>query len=252
MAAQPLESDAPSWLGTHVTQGASVEATDGRLGTVDEVIVQPETGALSYLLVRRGWSDEQLLVPVALIRSINGPREVHLHVTRDQARSHAAAVPPEALLDARARRNEIVIPIVEERLIPGKQAVDMGELRVHKTVDAIEEAVRMAVDRDDLVVERTEINQPIETPAEIRYEGDWTIIPIMRETLVVRKQLMLVEEVRIGKRVVTEDEEVRETTRHERVTLEDATRHGVAGLESAQHTVHALNPIPAPPDSANG
>jgi uncharacterized protein (TIGR02271 family) len=242
MAAQPIDFDTTSWTGAHIDHGAAVEATDGRLGTVDEVIVQPETGELSYLVVHRGWSDEQLLLPAKLIQSTRGPREIHLGVSRDQARAHAAAVPPEALFDARERHGEIVIPIVEERLIPGKQPVDLGELRVHKAVDAIEEAVSMAVDRDDLVIERVELNQPIDAPVEIRYEDECMVIPIMRETLVVRKQLVLAEEVRISKRTVTENQEVRETTRHERITLEDATTYGVTGLEGAQHPGRGLQP----------
>jgi hypothetical protein len=63
-------------------------------------------------------------------------------------------------------------------------------------------------------------------------EGDWLVVPVMEEVLVVRKQLMLKEEVRIRRRPVTEPREVRETLRRERVELEDATRHGVRGPET--------------------
>jgi len=215
----------------HIEPGAVVEASDGRLGTVDEVIVRPETGDLAYIIVRRGWSNEQLLIPADLVRAVNGPREVLLGATRDEARSRAGDVPAETMLLARDRGAELVIPIVEERLVPGKRTVDLGELRIHKMVDEIEEAVRQQVARDDLVVERVPVNRPIEEPVAPRYEGDWMIIPIMREVLVVRKQLMLAEEVRISKRVVTEEEEVRETTRHERLELEDATVYGIEGLD---------------------
>jgi uncharacterized protein (TIGR02271 family) len=219
-----------------IEPGAAVEASDGRLGTVDEVVIRPEDGGLAYLVVRRGWSNEQLLVPAELIRAVDGPREVRLGVTRDEARERAAAVPSDALLLARDRGVEVVIPIVEERLIPEKRKVDLGELRVHKLVDEVEEAVRQPVTRDDLVVERVPVNQPLDEPAGTRYEGDWLVIPIMREVLVVTKQLMLVEEVRISKREVTEEQEVRETTRHERLEIEDATLHGVAGLDAGPAT----------------
>jgi hypothetical protein len=56
----------------------------------------------------------------------------------------------------------------------------------------------------------------------------------MREVLVVKKQLMLVEEVRISKREVTEVEEVREKTRHVRLQLEDATTYGVEGVPGGE------------------
>ena len=216
-----------------IEPGAAVEATDGRLGTVDEVVIRPEDGGLAYLVVRRGWSNEQLLVPAELIRAVDSPREVRLGATRDEARERAAAVPPDALLLARDRGAEVVIPIVEERLIPEKRKVDLGELRVHKLVDEVDEAVRQPVTRDDLVVEHVQVNQPLDAPVGSRYDGDWLVIPIMREVLVVTKQLMLVEEVRISKREVTEEQEVHQVTRHERLEIEDATLHGVAGLDGA-------------------
>lgn len=218
------------WRDVRIEPGAAVEASDGRLGTVDEVILRQDGRAPAYVVVRRGWSNEQLLVPAELIRAVNGPREVHLAVTRDEAHARAGDVPAEALLLARDRNTEVVIPIVEERLIPDKRPVDLGELRIHKFVDELEEAVQQPVTRDDLIIERVPINQPIEAPLATRYEGEWMVIPIMREVLVVKKQLMLTEEVRIGKREVTEEQEVREVTRHERLELEDATVHGIPGL----------------------
>ena len=228
----PQRAMADMWQHVRVEPGAVVEASDGRLGTVDEVIVHPDGRGLAYVVVRRGWSNQQLLVPAELIRAINSPREVHLGVTRDEAQAQANDVPADALLLARDRGAEVVIPIVEERLIPDKQQVELGELRIHKYVDQREEAVRQDVIRDDLIIERLPVNRAIEEPVSTRYEGEWMVIPIMREVLVVRKQLMLTEEVRISKREVTEEQEVREVTRHERLELEDATVHGITGLEA--------------------
>ena len=216
-----------------IEPGAAVEAVDGRLGTVDEVILHPDGGGIAYVIVRRGWSNEQLLVPAELIQAVNGPREVRLSVGREEARHRAQEVPSEALLLARDRGTEVVIPIVEERLIPGKRTVDLGELRIHKHIDEVEEAVRESVTREDLIVERVQINQAIDAPVATRQEGEWTVFPIMREVLVVKKQLMLAEEVRVKTARVTEEQEVREVTRHERLELEDATVHGVQGVPGA-------------------
>ena len=47
---------------TEIRPGAGVDATDGRLGTVEEVRVRPETGELALLVVRRGGSDRPLHV----------------------------------------------------------------------------------------------------------------------------------------------------------------------------------------------
>ena len=212
-----------------VDPGAVVEATDGRLGTVDEVVVQPSTGELAYLVLRRGWSDERLTIPAHLVESIPDPHHVRLAVARDEARRQATSVPSDALL-ASGDRREIRIPVHEERLIPGKRLVDLAELRIHKRVEQVEERVTQPVTRDDLIVERTPVNRPVEAPIGPRYDGDWLVIPIMEEALVVERRLMLKEEVRIRKRQVTEEQEIREVVRHERVELEDATAYGIAGL----------------------
>jgi hypothetical protein len=84
-----------------------------------------------------------------------------------------------------------------------------------------------------LVVRRGWIGRPLEAPAASRVEGDWYVVPVMEEVLVVRKQLMLKEEVRIRRQPVTEAQEVRETLRRERVELEDATRDGVREMPGA-------------------
>jgi uncharacterized protein (TIGR02271 family) len=219
-----------------IDRGASVEATDGRLGTVEEVIVRADGSDLAYVAVRRGWSNEQLLIPAELVAAVEGPREVRLAVSRDEARARAAEVPPEALLWARDRGAEVVIPIVEERLVPETRTVDLGEVRIHKRVDEVEEAVRESVTRDDVIIERVEVNRPLDEPVTTRHEGEWLVIPVMREVLVVKKQLMLVEEVRIAKRAVTEEHEVRDVTRHERLDVEDTTAHGARDLADAKES----------------
>ncbi|MGH2352472.1 MAG: YsnF/AvaK domain-containing protein [Chloroflexota bacterium] len=213
-----------------VQPGASVDAIDGRLGTVDEVVVRPQTGELAYLVVRRGWSDRRLTIGAELVAAISSPKEVRLRVTRTQAQEMAVSIPTGEVL-GRAGEHEIRVPVLEERLVPGKRAVDMGELRIHKYVDSVEETVRQPVTRDDLVVERVPVNRPLEAPVGSRMEGDWLVIPVMEEVLVIQKRLMLKEEVRIRKQQVTEEQEVHETVRHERVEIEDATVRGVTGLD---------------------
>jgi uncharacterized protein (TIGR02271 family) len=228
--------------------GAAVEATDGRLGTVDQVVVRPQTGELSYVVVRRGWTNELFAVPAEMVREVAPSGTVYLSVTKEEARAQSANVPKEALADSPDSR-EVRIPLVEEELIPEKRWVDLGELRIHKFVDTREELIREAVTRDDLLVERVPVNQPLEAPLDTRVEDDWLVIPIMEEVLVVQKRLMLKEEVRIRKRQVTETQELHETVRSERAEIEDATVHGVKGLGRAQAALQTPQ-TPAGPEGA--
>lgn len=233
-----------------VEPGAFVDATDGRLGSVEETVVRPETGELAYLVVRRGWSDQLVTVPAALIDGVPGRRAVRLRVTRDEALARLAGphAPGDAFL-ARDTGGELRIPVVEERLRPVVRQVDLGELRVHKHVDMTIEAVSQALTRDDLVIERVPMNEALDEPRQPYLDGDWLVIPIMEEVLVVQKRLMLKEEVRVRKRQITEEQTVREAVRRERIELEDATRFGVAGLRDAAATSR-LDPAECEPAEA--
>lgn len=77
--------------------------------------------------------------------------------------------------------------------------LEQGAVRVHMTVGEREVVVDEPLAEDRVTVERVAINQPIDKPVRPRVEGDTTIIPVMKEVLLVRKQLMLVEEVRLTK-----------------------------------------------------
>jgi uncharacterized protein (TIGR02271 family) len=223
---------------TGIRPGAGVEATDGRLGTVDEVRVRPETGELALLVVRRGRSDALLHVAAAQVDRVDGDGTVRLRVTREAAERLAAEARDVTAGDgaggttAGADGGQLRVPILAERLAAAARPIDLGELRVHTRVDEVEETVRRAVERDELDVERVPVNRPLEAPVAQRTEGEWLVIPVMEEVLVVRKQLMLKEEVRIRRQPVTEAQEVRETLRRERVELEDATRDGVRGADA--------------------
>ena len=94
---------------TVIRPGAGVDAADGRLGTVDEVRVRPETGELALLVVRRGWSDRLLHVAAAQVDRVEGDGTVRLRVTRAEAERLAAEVrdaAPGAAGGRRGRRRE--------------------------------------------------------------------------------------------------------------------------------------------------
>ena len=55
-----------------VRRGARVEATDGRVGWVDEFVVDPDSGHITHLTMRKGhlWGDEEVSIPVSEIGRI--------------------------------------------------------------------------------------------------------------------------------------------------------------------------------------
>jgi uncharacterized protein (TIGR02271 family) len=114
----------------------------------------------------------------------------------------------------------VTIPVVREEVVVGTREVERGGVRVHKRVEEREETAAQPTQREDVEVERVPIGRAIEAAPEVRQEGDTLIIPVIEEMLVVQKQLVLKEEIRITKRRYTETEEVRVVLREEQVDIE--------------------------------
>jgi uncharacterized protein (TIGR02271 family) len=96
------------------------------------------------------------------------------------------------------------LQVLAEELSVSKETVETGRVRV-----ATQTREREALIDEDLAHERVEIETVplglrIDAVPEPRQEGDTTIIPVVEEVLLVKRQLVLKEEVRI-RRVRTTD-----------------------------------------------
>jgi uncharacterized membrane protein/sporulation protein YlmC with PRC-barrel domain len=62
-----------------VSRGMAVEATDGFVGTVDELVINPNTGQITHMVLRTGhiWGSAEITIPVSQIKSIDA-LAVHL------------------------------------------------------------------------------------------------------------------------------------------------------------------------------
>jgi uncharacterized protein (TIGR02271 family) len=112
----------------------------------------------------------------------------------------------------RATQQSAAIPIIEEHIHIEKQVVESGVVRVSKKVHHEQVMVEVPLIHEEHDVERVEINQYVDTPPAVRHEGGTMIIPVLREEVFVQKRLVLVEELRITKKLV-------QTTKQEEVTL---------------------------------
>jgi uncharacterized protein (TIGR02271 family) len=98
---------------------------------------------------------------------------------------------------------QMSFPVMEEVLHVDRHRVDTGRgVRIHKHVAEREHIIEESLRRDELVVEHVNIGSVL-TDGQLpqtRYEGDTLIVPVLEEVLVVQKQLLLKEEVRITRR----------------------------------------------------
>lgn len=68
-----------------VRRGADVHASDGKVGQVNEFLVDPEDGHITHLILREGhlWGKKDVTIPVAEIERIGGGA-VHLKIDGDE------------------------------------------------------------------------------------------------------------------------------------------------------------------------
>jgi stress response protein YsnF len=98
---------------------------------------------------------------------------------------------------------QMSFPVMEEDVRVGKRVIDTGRgVRLHKTVVEREQVLDEPLLQDRLEVEHVQIGRLVSESdqPQVRYEGDTLVVPVLEEVLVVQKQLMLKEEVRIVRR----------------------------------------------------
>ncbi|MBV8705606.1 MAG: YsnF/AvaK domain-containing protein, partial [Acidobacteriaceae bacterium] len=121
---------------------------------------------------------------------------------------------------------ELVVPVLKEELEVHKELRKTGTVRIHKTVHEIEEAVSESLTSETVDVQRIPMNLVVDSPPPVRTEGDITIISVVKEELIVTKQLRVVEELRVTKRKSVSDYRENVTVRAEEVVVERINSEG--------------------------
>jgi sporulation protein YlmC with PRC-barrel domain len=71
-----------------IRRGARVQATDGCVGRVDELVVDPESRQITHVMMRRGhlWGEQEISIPVSEIARI-AEDVVHLKLDKRQIKA---------------------------------------------------------------------------------------------------------------------------------------------------------------------
>ncbi|WP_157991705.1 YsnF/AvaK domain-containing protein [Caldimonas tepidiphila] len=122
---------------------------------------------------------------------------------------------------------EQIIPVVQENIDIGKRVVEQGGIRVYTHV--VEQPVRESVDlrSEKAVVERRPVDRPLSN-ADDAFQDRTIEVRESAEKAVVSKTARVVEEVRVGKEVQHQTQEIKDTVRHTEV---DVQRMG-GGMEA--------------------
>ena len=115
--------------------------------------------------------------------------------------------------DAQELDGLVRVPLAEESLHVSKDLVTTGKTTVRTETETYEHLVYEQLTHEHVDIERVPIDRIVDTAPQLRTEGDVTIVPVVEERIVVTKHLVLVEEVRIRRRVEVERVELPVTLR---------------------------------------
>jgi uncharacterized protein (TIGR02271 family) len=119
-----------------------------------------------------------------------------------------------------------------ERLDVDKRRETAGQATVGKDVVEHRQDMDVPVVREELFVERRAPSDVAADAGEIGSDRETISIPLMRERVVVTKRPVIVGEYVVGKRAVTENQHVSETTREEKLRVNDEANGGANDLSA--------------------
>lgn len=122
--------------------------------------------------------------------------------------------------EATSQQDTMSLPLVEEQLEIQKRTVATAKIRLEKTVEAYDVTVDDPLAVSSWKVERIALGQVIEAVPSVREEGLVTIYPVVEERMVLTKELVLVEEIRITREASERQSPQTFTLRRERVNIE--------------------------------
>ena len=128
---------------------------------------------------------------------------------------------------------DIAVPVREEQLIAQKQQQEAGRVHVNKDVVEEQQTLTVPVTREEVRVERVPVQGRATTDLgpDTFQERDIDV-PVMGEQVTAEKRAQVNEEIHLHKRAVTENQQVSDTVRKERVNVEGADSQGNVPLDA--------------------
>jgi uncharacterized protein (TIGR02271 family) len=190
-------------------------ADGGELGTVeavrdDGVIVRGQHVAASAV--------DRVQDGRVYLRGVGaGAFQRHDHAS-DEQRAGVAGVAAETV----EAKGEIRVPEIEERLRVEKRPVDLGEVRIGKTVEVEQQTVPVDLQREDVHVEEVKVDERPAGRADTAtaFREGTVRVPVHAEEAVARKEAVVTGEVVVEKERTTEHREVTGTIRKTHVDVD--------------------------------
>lgn len=220
-----------------------------KVGTVRDALVEPATGRIRYLLVDAGgwFSSKEVLVPVGHAR-IDDEGVYFDNLTKEQVKDlteyHADQVYTDDHIDTDERvlrgiqdidtaayRERVVtgkdpevstyrdrayqtpdrLQLLEERLVVNKDRFTAGSVQIGKRVETVTQTVNVPLEREEVVIERHTVSDAQPVAGAVLGSDHIVSVNLEAERANVSKEAYVTEEVSVGKRTVTESQQITET-----------------------------------------
>ena len=122
------------------------------------------------------------------------------------------------------KKNTSSLNVLQEQVDIGKKTIESGKVIIHKKVREENKDIEVPVSHEEVEIKKIAVNKYVTEAPDVRYEGNTTIIPVIKEVAVIEKKLLLVEEIHVIKHVVEKKEEHVVPLRKEEVQVEHYTR----------------------------
>jgi stress response protein YsnF len=122
---------------------------------------------------------------------------------------------PEALRPA----GTVIVPLYTEEISVSTRKLTTGRIRVSTRTREHEQVVDQVLTNEHVTVEHVPVGKIVTEMPQMRRDGETLIVPIVDEVLVVQRQLILKEEVRIRRERKTERHQERVKVRKQEAVI---------------------------------
>jgi uncharacterized protein (TIGR02271 family) len=123
---------------------------------------------------------------------------------------------------------DVALPLYAEDVTVDRRKVEQGTVRVSVQTNARERLVNEEVMHTRVEVKRIPIGRIVQAAPPMRTEGDTIIIPVMEETIVVERRLVLKEEIILQRVHTTEPYRENITLREQEAVIERTDVNGLS------------------------
>ncbi len=141
-----IESLPPDQLNVH--RGAEVMATDGKVGKIDEFLVEPLSGNFTHIVLREGrlWGKRDLTLPVTIIDRVS---EGKVYLKADKERIKALpAIPVKRSFGYKDAKVELIVMVFEDENRAGEVLDKLRELAKGMALGHIRNAAVIVKDKE--------------------------------------------------------------------------------------------------------